>query len=146
MRIPISRILLTWLILLVAVACGAKPVLIDALPVYAGAQPMERGQNNLADSVANAMQQSADEQGLSAEFRLFSLPVGTTWDDVKNFYDRETARLDWKPESAMAVEGEAFQAAGWSRGTGDNQQALVVGYVPDVTGEGAFAILGLFAK
>jgi hypothetical protein len=146
MRIRILRPALSLLILLLAVACGAKPILIDDLPVYPGSVPMQRGQNSLADSVADAMQRSAGEQGLNAQFRLFGLPADTTWDEVKGFYSREMARLGWKPESAMTVEGEGFQAVGWTQGTGDKQQALVVGYVPDVTGEGASAVLGLFAK
>jgi hypothetical protein len=146
MHKPISYVTLVLLVLLSAVACGAKPALIDDLPVYPGAQTMERGQNSLADSVADAMQQSAGEQGLNAQFRFFTLPLDATWDGVKSYYDREMQGLNWKSEPSMAVEGGSFQAAGWSRGTGDSQQALVVGYVPDVSGEGAFAVLGLFGK
>jgi hypothetical protein len=146
MNKTMSRLLLVLPIVLLVAACGTKPVLIDDLPVYPGATPMELGQNSLADSVTTAMQQSAGEQGLSAQFRLFSLPAGVTWDDVHSYYSQELAGPGWKPEPAMDVTGDAFQAAGWSQGTGDSQEALMVGYVPDVSGEGAFAILGLFAK
>jgi hypothetical protein len=145
-RKVVSRVLLVLPIVLLLMACGARPVLIDDLPVYPAAVPMELGQNSLADSVTTTMQQSATEQGLSAQFRLFGLPAGVTWDDVDNFYTQELAHLDWKPEPAMDVTGDTFQAAGWSQGTGDKQEALMVGYVPDVTGEGAFAFVGLFAR
>jgi hypothetical protein len=142
----LARASLALLVLLLIAACGAQPIAIDQVPVYPGAQPMERGQNTLADSVADAMRQSAGEQGLNTQFRFFALPGGTTWDDVKGFYSDEMASAGWTPESALNVEGGAFQAIGWSRGSGNNQQALMVAYVSDVTGEGAFAIAGLFSK
>jgi hypothetical protein len=134
------------LILLSVVACGAKPVTIDELPVYPGAVAIESGQNSLADSLAQAMQQSAGEQGLQAHFRFFSVPAGTSWDDVKSFCSGEMQGLGWNPESSMAIEEGPFLAAGWSHGSGNNQQAFVVGYVPDVSGEGAFIVLGLFGQ
>jgi hypothetical protein len=146
MRKSLLSFLLAILILFLAAACGAQPITIGDLPAYPGSTPLETGQNSVADSVVNSMQQSAGQQGLKAQFRLLSLPADTTWDDVKSFYTTEMARRQWKPESAMDVTGGAFQATGWSQGTGDAQQALVVGYVPDVGGEGAFAILGLFSK
>jgi hypothetical protein len=134
------------LILFSAAACGTQPVTVGDLPAYPGATPLEPGQNTVADSVVSAMQQSAEQQSLNAQFRLFSLPAGTTWDDVKNFYTTEMTGRGWKPESAMDVTGGAFQATGWSLGTGDSQQALVLGYVPDVGAQGAFATLAIFSK
>jgi hypothetical protein len=145
-RARFPRLATAVLVLLLVVACGVQPILIDDLPIYAGATALQPGQNSLADSLVTTMKQSAGEQGLNAEFRLFSLPAGTTWDDVQQFYSQEMARLKWKAEPTMSVEGEGFQAVGWSQGSGDSQQALMVGYVPDVSGEGAFAVLGLFGK
>jgi hypothetical protein len=142
----ISKASLALFVLLLVAACGAQPIAVDQVPVYPGAQPMERGQNTLADSVADAMRQSAGEQSLNAQFRFFALPGGTTWDNVKSFYSDELTKAGWSPESAMDIQGGAFQAVGWSRGSGNNQQALMVAYVSDVTGEGAFAIAGLFSK
>ncbi len=142
----VLRLMAAALVLLLLAACGAEAISIDQIPPYPGAQQIERGQNSLADSVADAMRQSAGEQGLNAQFRFFSLPGGTSWDDVNGFYSDQMRRAGWEPEPALDVQGDAFQAVGWTRGTGTGQQALVVSYVPDVTGEGAFAIVALFSK
>lgn len=142
----ISSLVLVASMLVLMVACGAQALVLDDLPIYPGATAIQSGQNTLADSVVTTMRQSATEQGLKAEFRLFSLPAGTTWQAVQDHYNQVMSGLKWKPEPDMTVAGEGFQAIGWSQGTGDSQHALVVGFVPDVSGEGAFAVLGLFGK
>jgi hypothetical protein len=143
---PLVAFVFTFLVLFATAACSAEPATMDDVPLYPGVQPLEGGENSVADQVLEAMQGSAEERGLIASFKLYSLPADANWDDIVAFYDEELVKSDWQPEPELTNDSDLFKAVGWSRGEGARQQSLVVNYVPDVIGEGAFLIVGLLSK
>jgi hypothetical protein len=127
-------------------ACGAEPVTMGDVPVYPGAEPMAGGQSQMADELAGIIRDSAGGEGVDVEINLYSLSAEVSWDDIKTYYNRELAGTDWTAEDELSTESEVISTVGWSRGRGASQQALVVGHVVDVLGEGAFMIIGLFSE
>jgi hypothetical protein len=146
MRKGISVFVLTILVLMLVAGCGTEPVPISDIAIYPGATLMEVGQNTMADELAETIRTSAGAEGVSVEVNLYSLPEGTTWEDVKSFYDDEIGGTDWTPESDLTTETDFFSTIGWSRGSGAGEQALTIGYAADVLGSGAFLLIGLFSE
>jgi hypothetical protein len=142
----IAIFVLMILILVSVVSCGTEPVAVSEIPVYPGATLMERGQNSIVDELANTIRTSAEAEGVIVEMNLYSLPEGTTWDDVKSFYNDELGNTDWMSESNLATETDFFSTIGWSRGSAASEQALTIGYAADVLGNGAFLLIGLFSE
>jgi hypothetical protein len=128
------------------VGCGTAPVAIGDIPAYPGAQAMATGENEMADEVAKAIEESSGGEGVTTEVHLYSLPTGTAWSDIEAFYDDELAGTDWESEADLTQETEFFSTLGWSRGGGANEQALVIGYMADILGTGSFLIVGLFSE
>jgi hypothetical protein len=127
-------------------ACGTEPVTMSDVPVYPGAELMASGQNQMADELAGIIRNSAGGEGVGVEINLYSLPVEISWDDIKTYYNRELAGTDWTVEDELTTESEVISTIGWGRGSGASEQALIVGHVVDVLGEGAFMIIGLFSE
>jgi hypothetical protein len=145
--------LLGTLVLLWALACGgssATPVAMGDVPVYSGAAPVERGGNVMVDAIVESLEESAgdmaSEGGATIETDLYSLPAGATWADVKGFYNAELGDTDWEPEPEFTDESEAFSSVGWTRGSGANEQALLVMYVADPLEGGAFLVTMLLSE
>jgi len=134
----LSVLIVTLLLCLSLAACAAQPVTIGELPVYPGAEPLEPDEFSLAGKVLEAMEASAEEQGLPAKFALYTLPADSTWEDITAFYQDELAGTDWVPAPDLDSESEVFKGVGWSRASGNTEQSLVVNYVPKVLAEGAF--------
>lgn len=134
------------LILLAVAGCGTEPVSISDIPVYPGAESMAPGQNEMADGLADVIQESSGGEGVNVDIKLYSLPADTTWEDIKSYYNGEMAGTDWKTEADLGNESEVFSTIGWSRGGGASEQALIVGYVADILGGDAFMIVGLFSE
>jgi hypothetical protein len=135
--------LLGTLLLLWALACGgpaATPVAVGDVPVYVGAQPLEHGESFVVDAIVAGLTESAESmasEGASLETGLYTLPAGTTWADVKSFYEAEMAGTDLELESEFAEESDPFYSMGWARQSGDEEQALLVIYIADVFEDGA---------
>jgi hypothetical protein len=146
MKKILSVLVPSLLVLLSVVACAAQPVAISDVPVYPGAEPLEPEENSLAGKVLEAMKASAEEQGLSARLDFYTLPDDATWEDVVVFYDGELAGTDWKPAPDLDSESATFKGTGWSRGSGNNEQSLVVNYVSEIPTEGSFLLVGLFSR
>jgi hypothetical protein len=144
--------LLGALVLLWALACGgssAAPVAMADVPVYSGAAPVERGGNVMVDAIVESLEESAGDmasEGGAIETGLYSLPAGATWADVKSFYDAELADTDWEPEPEFTDESEAFSSTGWTRGSGANEQALLVMVVADPLEGGAYMVTMLLSE
>lgn len=142
----VSVVALAGLVMLSAVACGSEPVAIGEVPIYPGAEMMERGQNEMADQMADVIRDSSGGEGITAEVNLYSLPAGTTWDDIKAYYSGELAGTDWVSEGDLNEEGDFFSSLGWSRGRATREQALIAGFVADMLGSDGFLIIGLFSE
>jgi hypothetical protein len=142
----VLRFVLCVLALVLLAACGTEPVSLSDIPVYPGVKPMERGQNAFADQMADAIKESSGKEDVSAELKLYTLPAGAAWSDVKSYYVDNLADGDWQTEQDLAEESDIFSSLGWTRGGGASEQALVVGHLADITGEGAFLIVMLFSE
>lgn len=138
------------------VACGGGEVTISDLPVYPDAAALVPGEDPIADTLVQNMEQNAALQssmgtGGSLEQKAFSLPAGTTWDDVNNFY---TEQLDGWESGMGGVAGdmandilasanagnELFQTAMWSNG---NQILTVIRQADPTNPEAIYLFLSL---
>lgn len=145
-RKSISFLLLGAFAGLMLLACGTEPVAMGDVPVYPGAEPMAGGQSQMADQLSDIIRNSAGGEGVGVEINLYSLSADISWDDIKSFYSHELAGTDWTAEDELTTESEVISTIGWGRGSGTSEQALIVGHVVDVVGEGAFMIVGLFSE
>jgi hypothetical protein len=135
------------LLLLLAVgSCALAPVSIGSVPVYPDAKGLTAEQNNLAGQVRQAMTVSAEEQGLSAKFRLYALPEGATWDSVVAYYTGELAGTDWQPAPELNSHSDVFTGLGWTQGGAGKEQSLLVVYVPDLLSDGAHLVVGVLSE
>jgi hypothetical protein len=118
----------------VLVACGGRPVAVSDIAVYTGATLLRAGEDPIADTLIQNMEQDASMRtnigvGGSIEQTAYRLPAGTTWEQVKGFYDKELAAAGWKsgaggPAGSMASSimesanagNTLFQTAIWSKG------------------------------
>ena len=140
---------LSTLVLLLALACGGggTPVAMSDVPVYTGATATTAGDDPLVDLVVESMEEVAAGENITMETKTYALPEGTTWDDIKSFYNNQLEGTDWKSSAELTDEStEEFQTIGWERGGAASEQLLVVGYLPDLFGDGAKLIVMLFSE
>lgn len=142
----LSLACLAIVVVLFAASCGPQPVSLADVPVYPGATPMGLGQNEMVDELAGIIERSSGSEGVNVEVELYALPQNTAWDALKNYYDGELASSDWELEQDLGNESDVFSTRGWGRGSGSNEQALVVGYIADPVIGNAFLILGLYTE
>lgn len=132
-RIPFVFVLLALLALLLA-ACGSKPATVNDIPAYPNATALQPGEDPIADTLVNNMAQDASLRanigvGGSIEQMAYRLPEGTTWDQVKSYYDKELDGAGWKsgmggPGGGLASSimdsvntgNDLFQMASWNKG------------------------------
>ena len=125
-------VLLALLAVLLA-ACGGDPATVSDIPTYPDAAALQPGEDPIADTLINNMEQDASLRanigaGGSIEQMAYSLPAGTTWDQVKSFYDKELDAAGW--DSGMGGPGgnlagnimesvntgnDLFQMASWNK-------------------------------
>jgi hypothetical protein len=90
--------------LMLTFGCGGGGVSLSDLPLFPGATELKAGDSNLGNTLKNNMEtdkKMRDAMGPlaakgSTEQKGFSLPAGSTWNDVKAFYDKELAAMGWK--------------------------------------------------
>ena len=135
------------LLALLLVACGGgDSVSFSDVPVYTEAVAIEPGQNEFADLVADLMSDASAAEEATSEVELYTAPEGTTWDDIKAFYDGQLNDTDWESDASLNQSNEAVSIAGWTRGSGTNEQALLVGHTIDPLGSDAFIIVVLLTE
>lgn len=140
---------LSVLVLALALACGGggTPVSMSDIPVYDGATPTATGDDPLVDMVIESMEEAVAGENITMETKAYALPDGVTWSDVKGFYTDELEGTDWKSADELSDESvEEFKTIGWQRGGMSSEQLLVVGYLPDLFGDGATLIVMLFSE
>jgi hypothetical protein len=140
---------LSTLVLTLTLACGGggTPVPMSDVPIYDGAAPTTTGDNALVDLVVESMEEAVAGEDITMETQAYGLPDGTAWGDVKSFYNDELEGTDWKPADELSDEStEEFKSIGWQRGGAASEQLLVVGYLPDLFGDGATLIVMLFSE
>jgi hypothetical protein len=140
---------LSILVLALALACGGggTPVPMSDVPIYDGATSTTAGDDPLVDLVVQSMEDAVAGENITMETKTYALPDGTTWGDVKSFYDAELEGTDWEPAAELSDESiEEFKTIGWQRGGAASEQLLVVAYLPDLFDEGATMIVMLFSE
>jgi hypothetical protein len=118
------------LVLTLALACigSGTPVAMSGIPVYPGASSIDAAGNPIASALLESIEQEADaESSVDAEFDFYSLPAGTTLNEVKDFYAGEMEGTDWKPSDELAIDDDGFHMFGWTR----PQQAVGIGVVTE---------------
>ncbi|GAB4580508.1 MAG: hypothetical protein Fur0022_32500 [Anaerolineales bacterium] len=135
-----------WVLILAALACGgSEPVTMDSLPVFDGAVILESGQSTVAEAVVEALKQTAGQEGVTAETRIYGVPAGTTWDAIKSFYASHLGE-GWTEDAQLSEAQEGFNTAGWTRGGLASEQAVVAALVNDPFAGQDFLILVLFSE
>lgn len=142
---PIVLMLLSVMVMVALAACGGEPVTMSSIPVFPNTTPLQAGQNSMADTLAGTLESMVGDQ-LSSEINLYAVPATTTWAEVQDFYTTQLADTDWKAAEELTQETSAINIMGWSRGGLASEQVLVVGHSPDLLGNGAFLIVGLFSE
>lgn len=113
-NLSFRSLLLIGLALLSLLACnsllpfggGGSAATLAEVPVYPGATELVEGESNIADTLAQnveqneAMKQAMSGLGNTIDQKGFQLPAESSWDEVKEFYGKE------------------LEAAGWSSGLG----------------------------
>lgn len=137
------------LILLLALACGGggTPAAMSDVPIYTGATPIEAGDDFLVDLLVQSMEEAVAGESITMETKSYALPEDTSLDNIKSFYDTQLEGTDWKPSEELTDDTtEEFQTIGWQRGGMASEQLLIVGYLPDLLGDGAKLVIMLFSE
>jgi hypothetical protein len=93
------------------------------------------------------MEKAIADENITLETKTYALPDDATWGDIKSFYSEKLAGTDWKSADELSDESaEEFKTIGWQRGPASSEQLLVVGYLPDLFGDGATLIVMLFSE
>ena len=138
---------LSVLVLALALACGGgSPVSMSDVPVYDGASPTTAGDDPMVDMVIELMEENIAGEEITMETKTFSLPDGTAWGDVKSFYNDKLEDTDWESAEELSNESDEFKSVGWQRGSLNNEQLLIVCYLPDLLSDGATMIVMLFSE
>ena len=134
-------------LLLAVLACrSSAPFTMEDLEVFPGATPLEAGQNNLADTLADSIRESAGVEGVEVEVQMYNLPPETAWAGVKSFYMKQTDSGDWQADESLLEETEVVSMAGWTRGGLASEQALLIAFTDDPFGGQPFLIVMLFSE
>jgi hypothetical protein len=100
-RAPVLLIVILMIAAVVLSACGSKALEIGDLPAYPEAVALQPGDDPVADTLANnAVQDQAVRSNLgvggSVVQQAYRLPEGTTWEQVKSFFDGEMDSAGWE--------------------------------------------------
>ncbi len=133
-RLQLFVVLVLAVLLLALVACGDSPATLEDIPAYAGATAVKSGEDPIADTLVQNMEQDASLRGDlgvggSIAQMAYRLPDGTTWDQVKSFYDKELDAAGWESGvggpggdlassimESVSTDNPLFQTAIWSKG------------------------------
>jgi hypothetical protein len=133
-------------LVLAALACGGSdPVTMEEITAYPGVSEIEDG-NIVAETLAESIRESAGSEAIDVEIRMYNLPEGTTWEDVRLFYTTETGTGDWSDAADLTQETEFVSTMGWTRGGLMSPQAFVVAYSIDPLGGPPILIQMLFSE
>lgn len=110
--------------LFVLTACGSNEVTLSEIAIFPGATAVNPGDDSVADTLMKNMEQDAALRadlgiGGSVEQIAHKLPSGTSWEEVKDFYDEALAKEGWDSGLggiAGKFANDALEAA--SEGTG----------------------------
>lgn len=135
--------LLIPLVLLLALpACvSEQPLTLDTLPQYSD-EVKAPGESALADAVLLNLKDTATQQGLTADTRIYGVSNEADFEAIRAFYETGLGE-NWTADPTLAQEKEGFQTTGWTHG-GFYQQAVVIALVNDPFVSQRFLLVVLF--
>jgi hypothetical protein len=136
-----SLVPLLLLLLLLAACGGSPPVTMSDIPRFPGATLVEPGQSEAGDNLA----QSLAGQALQSSVLVYRLPEGGSWEEVKAFYADELAKEGWNASMNLSPAAPSANA-GWTRGSLDQEQALLLDLSSDDTTGEPFLLVALFSE
>jgi hypothetical protein len=92
-----------FIVLVLFISCGSKPVSLDDVEVYPGAVALKAGESRIGDTLAKNVKTHDDLKGnmgpLAAATQLdqrgFQLPGDTQWNGVRKFYEESLKKAGW---------------------------------------------------
>ncbi len=131
-KVVLTAVLLVLFTLMLS-ACGGEPATLSEVPAYPEATALKAGEDPIADTLINNVEQDASIRanigvGGSMDQMAYRLPAGTTWEQVKSFYDKELDGAGWEtgiggPGGSIASDimesanagNDLFQMASWNK-------------------------------
>jgi hypothetical protein len=99
------------------------------LPLFAGAKVVEEGSPMAIGINAIKDQMKAQPNGADAKFDAYSLPAGTTFEQVKTFYNDELGKKGYKSAESMGASAASMPGSGvWIKD--DGASSVTVTSVP----------------
>ena len=122
---------------------SSGPATLADIPSYPEAKALKPGENQIADTLAQNMKQSA-QMGQKLEQQMFTLPQDATWDKVKTFYTEKLTAAGWQPANLPAMpDNPMMQLSIWMKGT----QNLTVGRMAtDPAAKDAYLLFSLSSQ
>ncbi len=113
----------------VLMACGQKAAAVDPYPGAVAAKPEDAA---LAAELLSTINEVGKATGVQAT--LYRIPSGTTYADVKTYYNDALSAKGYAIQDILVSEGDTINYCGWRSGI----SIFVVGVVEDNTGDGAY--------
>ena len=113
----------------VLMACGQPAVSVEPYPGAVAAKPEDAP---LAAELLSTINEVSKATGVQAT--LYRIPSGTTYADVKTYYNDALTPKGYTIQDILVSEGDTINYCGWRSGI----SLFVVGVVEDNTGDGAY--------
>jgi hypothetical protein len=127
------------MVALLAACGGGSTPSGGTLPLFAGAKPLEGG-SPMAVAVDAAKQQLKQQGGTDATVDAYTLPTGTSFDQVKTFYNDSLASAGWK-DAANGAAMPTMPGGGTAVWTKNDNEVFTVTVMPDPTNSGGAVLL-----
>ena len=135
----ITTMLLVALTLALLAACGGSTTAgSGSLPLFNGAKPLA-GSSPMAMAIDAAKQQLKQQSGADTTVDAYTLPAGTSFDQVKKFYSDSLTTAGWT-DAAGGAAMPAMPSGGTAVWTKLDKEVFTVTVMPDPVG-GSEAIL-----
>ena len=137
----ITAIFLAGLMLTLLAACGGAGASSSggSLPLFTGAKPLEGG-SPMAVAIDAAKQQLKQQSGADATVDAYTLPAGTSFDQVKKFYSDSLTSAGWT-DAAGGAAMPAMPNGGSAAWTKNDNEVFTVTVMPDPVGGGGAIML-----
>ncbi len=121
-------------------ACGgsSQPATLNDVPIYPNTTELKPGQNVMADTLAQNVSTAAG-MGQKLDQKMYTLPKGSKWDDIKGFYSGKLTGAGWQAISVPSIPNPTFQLTVFKRGT----QSLTVAELNDPSTNDSFLLFSL---
>ncbi len=147
-RINLKFALACMVVLFAGVACsGQAGLTLENLPIFKDSVKVEPDINSVVAAVISAFETARDQEGVTAEAQVYTVPAGKTWENIKTFYEEEL-KSEWaENEALMAGDTSEVQQMTWTRkGFLTRDQILVLAWVDDKDTGAKFYMLMLYSK